>query len=86
MLEENGDFQNWDDIKNKSSNKINFITYYGIINSIKAFFSKYKIDVNTEYQKMSHKPSINCFFLYFDNKTYQLMSLNLLSHSGIEKG
>ena len=62
VLNEDGSIKNWNDIKNATSNGINFLEFYGIISSVKSFFSKQDIASESNPLQGLEGPNINCYF------------------------
>ena len=62
VLNEDGSFKTWNDIKNATSNGINFLEFYSIISSVKSFFSKQDIASESNLLQGLEGPNINCYF------------------------
>ena len=62
ILNENGNFENWNETNKLTNNKTNFLRYYGLLNSVKSFLSKHHILIQKKFLNKCHNPSINCYF------------------------
>ena len=68
VINEDGSFKNWNDIKNATSNGINFLEFYSIISSVKSFFSKQDIASESNPLQGFEGPNINCYFFQYNNQ------------------
>ena len=67
VLNEDGNFKNWNDIENATSNGINFLEFYSIIKSVKSFFSKQDIASESNPLQGFEGPNISCYFFHYNN-------------------
>ena len=70
MLNNEGSFKDLSEIKNITKNGINFLNYYSIVNSIKAFFSQQDIPFPVPLTILNecHNPSIDSYFFHIITK------------------
>ena len=68
MLNNEGSFKDFNEIKNITKNGINFLNYYSIVNSIKAFFSQQDIPFPFTILNEGYNPSINSYFFHIITK------------------
>ena len=61
LLNADGSFKNWLDIKTMTRNKVNFLNFYSITTSVKTFLSKHHILIKKDALKGCHNPSISFF-------------------------
>ena len=70
ILRNDGCFKSLNEIKNVTKNGINFLNYYSIVNSVKAFFSHQDIPFPVTHKILNecHNPSINSYFFHIITK------------------
>ena len=70
MLNNEGSFKDLNEIKNITKNGIDFLNYYSIVKSIKAFFSQQNIPFPVPLTTLNefHNPSINSYFFHIITK------------------
>ena len=69
MLNVDGSFKNWLDIKTMTRNKVNFLNFYSITTSVKTFLSKNHILIKKDALKGCHNPSISSYFFHVLTKS-----------------
>ena len=69
LLNVDGSFKNWLDIKTMTRNNVNFLNFYSITTSVKTFLSKNHILIKKDALKGCHNPSISSYFFHMLTKS-----------------
>ena len=69
MLNEDGSFKKWNDMKNYVNNGINFLEFYRIFNAIKVLFAENNINNKNESLRGFQNPNINCYLYQMITKS-----------------